>query len=414
MDTWLGFRCMQCAHEYPRDTPVGLCRICEGILFAAYDLNAVAGRVSRRDFESRPPALLERWAELMPVNDPTVFRRVSLGEMQTPLLAIDRLQQAVGMPRLALKMDAYLPTGSLKDRPMSAGMAAALERKVSVVTMSSSGNAAGSLAAHAARAGLRAVVGVFSGIPAAKLGKIRVHGPTVLQVAGGMDDAEDAIRSLAARGGWFNVQSFVNPFSIEGEKTIGLEIALQSAWDPPEVVAFPLGSAGCLLGSYKAFRELHELGFIARVPRLVGVQFDACAPIATAFANGDARISRFSRKPSFSTTLMHEEPVAGNLALQAIRETQGIALSATDDDVRRSMGILGETAGIFAEPAAAIALAGVLRLMHEGRLDANTHVVCLVSGSGLNYVDAAPTRGKLTEPMSLEKIHAMAPEELLA
>ena len=414
MDTWLGFRCTQCALEYPRDTPVGLCPACGGVLFAAYDLAALAGRVTRKDLESRPPTLLERWAELMPVSDRTVFRRVSLGEMQTPLLEVDRLQQAVGMPRLALKMDAHLPTGSLKDRPMSAGMAAALERKVSVVAMSSSGNAAGSLAAHAARAGLRAVVGVFSGIPAAKLGKIRVHGPTVLQVAGGMDDAEDAIRSLAGRGGWFNVQSFVNPFPIEGEKTIGLEISLQSGWDPPEVVAFPLGSAGCLLGSYKAFRELLDLGFIPRIPRLVGVQFEACAPIATAFAKGHARISRFARQPSFSTTLMHEEPVAGNLALRAIRETDGVALSASDDDVRRSMGILGETAGIFAEPAAAIALAGVLRLTHQGRLDPATRTVCLVSGSGLNYVDAAPQRGRLTEPMPLARIRAMSPDELLA
>jgi threonine synthase len=143
----------------------------------------------------------------MPVPDRTVFGRVSLGETQTPLPEIDWLQQAVGMPRLALKMEAHLPTGSLKDRPMSAGMAAAVERKVPVLAMSSSGNAAGSLAAHAARAGLRAVVGVFSGIPAAKLSKIRAHGPTVLQVAGGMDDAEDAITSLSRRGGWFNLDS---------------------------------------------------------------------------------------------------------------------------------------------------------------------------------------------------------------
>lgn len=414
MNTWLGFRCTQCAQEYPRDTPADVCTKCKGILFAVYDLASLAGRVSRKEFESRTPALLERWAELMPVTDRTVFGRVSLGETQTPLLEIDRLQQAVGLPRLALKMDAHLPTGSLKDRPMSAGMAAALERKAPVVAMSSSGNAAGSLAAHAARAGLRAVVGVFSGIPAAKLSKIRVHGPTVLQVAGGMDDAENAITSLSRRGGWFNVQSFVNPFSIEGEKTIALELSVQSGWDPPDVVAFPLGSAGCLLGSYKGFRELRELGLISRIPKLVGVQFEACAPIATAFAKADARISRFTRKPSFSTTLMHEEPVAGNLALQAIRETDGVALSASDDDVRRSMGILGATAGIFAEPAAAIALAGVLRLKHDGRLEPMTRVVCLVSGSGLNYVDAAPQRGKLTGPMSLEQIHAMSPEDLLA
>jgi threonine synthase len=262
------------------------------------------------------------------------------------------------------------------------------------------------------RAGLRAMVGVFAGIPPAKLCKIRVHAPVVLQVAGGMDDAEEAIQSLARRGGWFNGEAFVNPYVLEGEKTISYELAIQSGWDPPEAVAFPLGSAACLIASYKGFQELQAIGCIAKMPRLIGVQFSACAPIAKAFEEGHAHITRFHRTPIFSTTLMHEKPLAGELALRVIQETGGMALAVTDDGVRSAMGLLGR-AGIFAEPAGAISLAGAMHLRQEGRLEGDLRVVCLVSGNGLNYIEAAQQGGKLTGPMSLEAIHAMTPEGLL-
>jgi len=412
MSAWVGFRCTQCAKELPPEAEAGLCPSCKGILFAAYDTAALARRLGRRDFEARPPAMLERWAELMPVRDAATFRRVSLGEQASPLLESEPLARAADVSRLLLKMDAQLPTGSLKDRPMSAVMCGAVERKAPVVCMASSGNAGASMAAHAARAGLQAVIGVFAGVPAAKLCKIRVHAPTVVQVAGGMDDAEEAIQSLARRGHWFNGEAFVNPYALEGEKTIAYELAIQCGWDPPDAVVFPLGSAACVVASYKGFQELAALGCIGKMPRLIGVQFSACAPIAAAFAAGQTQVARFQRTPSFSSTLMHEKPFAGELALRIFRETGGIATAATDDEVRAAMGLLGQ-GGIFAEPAGAIALAGVMRLRREGRLEPNLRVACLVSGNGLNYIEAAPQGGRLTEPLRLDAIHAMAPEALV-
>ncbi len=408
----MGFQCTGCRRALPREAPADRCGACGGVLLAMYDLQGIRGRLSRATFDARPPDLLARWAELMPVANPGVLGRVSLGETETPLLDAPRLAAAFGLLGLRLKMDSYLPTGSLKDRPISAVVAGALERCVPVVAISSSGNAGASLAAHAARAGLSAVISVFAGVPAAKLAKMRVYGPAVVQVAGGMDDAEAASRRLCARLGWLNAEAFVNPYNLEGEKTIAYEIARQDRWEPPDAILFPLGNGACLVASYKGFRELRDLGLVDRVPRHIGVQFEACAPIAAAFAEGRSDIAPVRRAPSFSSTLMHEAPLGGRLALEAIRGTGGVAIAVSDAEVRDAMDRLARDAGCFAEPAGAIAVAGAARLAREGVLGARERVVCLVSGSGLNQVDVATRPGRMTAPVSLDAVDGLDPADL--
>jgi threonine synthase len=413
MTYWLGFRCVDCDAEHPRDAPIGLCPRCNGILLAAYDLPGLRRRISRDMFARRPPRLLARWAELMPFADGQSIQRASLGETETPLLHAKSLGEQIGLPGLALKLDLHLPSASLKDRPQSAVVAGAVERNAKVVAISSSGNAGAALAAHAAKAGLKAVIGVFAGVPEAKLAKIRAYAPSLLLVEGGMDTAEQAIRSLCARSGWFNAESFVNPFANEGEKTIAYEIAIASDWNVPDKIFLPLGQAGCVIAPWKGFRELLELGLIERVPQLIGVQFAACSPIAEAFARGEKDIRPFQRQPTFSTTLMHEHPISGALALRAIRDSGGAAIAASDDEVREAMRLLGRSAGILAEPAGAIALAGAIKQQRAGQISADDNVVCLVSGSGLNYLDAVEAGGRTTGPLALDDIQALDPASLL-
>lgn len=413
MTYWLGFRCVDCGTEHPRETPAGLCPRCNGILHAAYDLSALRARVSRETFERRAPRLLARWAELMPFTDPGVMEQASLGETETPLLRAEALGESLDLPKLAFKLDLYLPSASLKDRPQSAVVAGAIERKVEVVAVSSSGNAGAALAAHAAKAGLKAVVGVFAGVPEAKLAKIRAYAPSLLLVKGGMDTTEQAIRSVCDRGWWFNAESFVNPFANEGEKTIAYEIAIAYDWDVPDHLFLPLGNAGCVVAPWKGFRELLELGLIARMPKLIGVQFAACSPIAEAFRRGENDIRPFHRQPSFSTTLMHENPISGSLALRAIRDSSGAAIAASDDEVREAMRLMAQQVGIFAEPAGAIALAGAIKLRRNGQIGANDSVLCLVSGGGLNYLNATATGGRVTGPLTLDEIGALDPATIL-
>jgi threonine synthase len=413
MTYWLGFRCAKCAAEYPRQAPVGLCPRCDGILHAAYDLPELHRRLSRETLERRAPRLLARWAELMPFADPGVMEQAGLGETETPELRSRALADAVDIPGLSLKLDLYLPSASLKDRPQSAVVAAALERKAGIVAISSSGNAGAALAAHAARAGLKAVIGVFASVPEAKLAKIRAHAPSVLLVEGGMDSAEAAIRSLCGRSDWFNAESFVNPFANEGEKTIAYEIAIASGWKVPDKIFLPLGHAGCVIAPWKGFRELMELGLIERMPQLIGVQFDACMPIVEAFFRGADDIQPFHRKPSFSTTLMHENPISGALALRAIRDSGGAAIAASDDEVREAMRLMAQKAGVLPEPAGAIALAGAIKLRRGGRIATDECVTCLVSGSGLNHLAASEVSGRITGPLTLDAVDALDPATIL-
>jgi threonine synthase len=250
-------------------------------------------------------------------------------------------------------------------------------------------------------------------VPEAKLAKIRAYAPSLLLVEGGMDTAEQATRSLCARSGWFNAESFVNPFANEGEKTIAYEIAIASDWNVPDKIFLPLGQAGCVIAPWKGFRELLELGLIERAPQLIGVQFAACSPIAEAFARGEKDIRPFRRQPTFSTTLMHEHPISGALALRAIRDSGGAAIVASDDEVREAMRLLGQSAGILAEPAGAIALAGAIKQQRAGQISVDDNVVCLVSGSGLNYLNAVEAGGRMTGPLALDDIQALDPASLL-
>ncbi|MGI3171608.1 threonine synthase [Pseudooceanicola sp. C21-150M6] len=395
--TWLGFECSSCGNQTDRDTAVGLCTLCGGIRLARYDLDGLRGKLTHTELAGRSARIMRRFPELLPLENAGTLDRVWLGERETPLVAPERLRAATGLAQLSLKLDLLLPSGSLKDRPHTVTMAAALERGERTVAISSSGNGASAVAAHAARAGLQAVVGVFAEVPEAKLAKIRAYGPRILKLPGHMDGAETAIRDMSPGRGWFNTEAFVNPFNVEGEKSIGLEIAAQTDWDVPDVIVLPLGNGAAVFSPWKALCELHAIGLIDRVPRIVGVQFDACAPIARAFEAGEDRIRPFERKPSFSSTLMHEKPLSAGLALAAVRESGGMAIKVSDDEVRCAMSSLALHGGLFAEPAGAISLAGAMKLLRDGRISGSERIVCLVSGSGLNTPEAMPAQGTVEE-----------------
>ena len=405
---WRGFKCTTCGVAYGRTTDLALCAQCGGILFADYALEDLRADRTADAMRARSPQLLLRWRELMPVTSAASLDRASLGETESPYVEAPSIARDLNVHSLGLKLDCYLPSGSLKDRPQSAAIAGAIERGVSIVSISSSGNAGASLAAHGAKAGIGVVVGLFDGVPSQKLSKILAFGPTVVQVFGGMDTAEHVIRSLSARWGWLNCEAFVNPYALEGEKTIAFEIAAQCNWEPPDVLFLPLGNAACVVAPHKGFRELHALGLVRKVPRLVGVQFEACAPIARAFEERAEDIRPFARKPSFSSTLMHECPISGRLALNAIRESGGAAIAVTDDQVRAAMCALARQAGIFAEPAGAIALAGAKLWADQGKLRPSERIACLVSGSGMNQLDAMPLSGRIIGPLPPEELINLA------
>jgi threonine synthase len=288
-----------------------------------------------------------------------------------------------------------------------------LERHAKVISVNTSGNAATALAAHANRVGIKVVVVLPLGSSQTKIDKARALGARVLQVAGSVDHCANVTRVLAGKAGWFGAESWVNPYMLEGTKSIGLEIASQSGWEAPDAVVLPLGNGAATLGPWKAFKELLELGLIRRMPRIIGIQFEGCAPLVTAFVSGSRTVEPVTPRPTLTTTLMVSNPaVSGPLILDVLRNTGGIAASVSDNEVRESMRLLAQHSGFLAEPAGAISLAGTIKLARSGHIAKEERVVCLVSGAGANQPEMleplspppltlAPGQEHETDPASL-------------
>ena len=392
----------------------GLCE-CGGPRLARYDIENLRKLDLKSTWEARPPTLLARWIELMPFADARWLERVSMGETETPLLDAGTLGKHVGLTSLRLKLDLVLPSNSLKDRPHSAIVAAALERGAKVISVNSSGNAATALAAHANRVGIRVIVAIPLGSAQTKIDKARALGARVIQVAGSVDHCANVMRVLAGKAGWFGAESWVNPYMLEGTKTIGLEIAIQSGWEAPDAVVLPLGNGAATLGPWKAFKELLELGVIQRMPRIIGIQFAGCAPLVTAFDSGSRTVEPVTPRPTLTTTLMVSNPVvSGPLILDVLRETGGLATSVTDDEVREAMRLLAQHSGFLAEPAGAISLAGTLKLARSGRIAKDERVACLVSGAGANQPDRLEALSPPPLTLAPGQEHEIDPASLLA
>jgi threonine synthase len=410
----LGAECVRC-HKLTRPPLVtGLCE-CGGPRVARYDIDALRGRDLRRVFESRAPALLARWIELMPFANAELLERVSMGETETPLLGSGSLGRHVGMEALGLKLDLVLPSASLKDRPHSAIVAAALERDAKVISVNSSGNAATALASHANRVGIETIVAIPLGSSQVKVDKARALGAHVVQLAGSVDQCANVMRVLAAKGGWFAAESWVNPYMVEGTKTIGFEIASQMKWDPPDVLVLPLGNGAATVGPWKALDELHQLGIVERVPRIVGVQWAHCAPLVKAFESGATEPEPVIARPTLTTTLMVSNPsVSGPYILEVLRKSGGLATAVSDDEVREAMRLLAQHCGVLAEPAGAISLAGALKLARTGAIGRDERVVALVSGAGANQPDRMEMLSPPPVTLTAGQEHELDPASLLA
>lgn len=383
----IGSECVRCGRNTPPPLLIGLCE-CGGPRVARYDLERLREQDMKSTFESRAPALLARWIELMPFADAGVLERVSMGETETPLIDGGTLGTHVGLTALRLKLDLVLPSQSLKDRPHSSIVAAALERGAKVISVNSSGNAATALASHANRVGIRTIVAIPHGSSQMKIDKARALGARVVQMEMSVDQCANVMRVIAAKAGWFVAESWLNPYMLEGTKTIGFEIAAQLQWEAPDVVVLPLGNGAATLGPWKALDELMQLGVITRMPRLVGVQFEGCAPIVKAFESGARVVEPLTARPTLTTTLMVSNPsVSGPYILEVLRKASGVAISVSDDEVREAMRLLARDSGVLAEPAGAISLAGTIKLARSGAIGRDERVVCLVSGSGTNQPD---------------------------
>lgn len=388
MEHVLGLKCVLCGAEYAVDEVPYVCpkHGNEGILDVVYDYRAVARQLSPRTLAANPERSIWRYKPLLPVRADSPPPPLTVG--WTPLYEAERLRVKLGLPHLWIKDDGRQPTASYKDRASAVAIVKAQELGRDTVCAASSGNAAASLAGLSASVGLLNVIFVPETAPQAKIAQLLIFGATVLLVRGTYDQAFDLSLEATHRYGWYSRSTAFNPYLSEGKKTGSLEICEQLGWDPPDRIFVGVGD-GCIIGGLgKGLRDLAALGFIDRLPRLMGVQAAGSAVLVKAWQAGAEEIT-----PIAPTTLADSISVGiprdRIKALRAVRDTGGEYLSVSDEEILEAMRILGQESGVFAEPAGATPFAGLLKMLREGRIDPAERIVVLVTGNGLKDIPSA-------------------------
>jgi len=380
--------CIFCGTSYPAQD-IYTCPRCgiSGILDVTYDYRAIARQLTRRVLSRRAEPGQWRYRELLPIRANAKLPDLCVGG--TPLTPAPALARHIGIRSLFLKDDGRNATGSLKDRASAIGVVKAIEQRKKIIACASTGNAASSCAGMAASMGIRSVIFVPERAPEPKVTQLLIFGATVIRVRGSYEQAFQLCQRSCEKWGWYNRNSGINPYLVEGKKTVGLEIAEQLEWKPPDWVAVSVGDGCTLAGVWKAFRELKQLGLVARTPRILGVQAQGAAPITAAF------LSRESLRPMEPRTIADSIAVGvprnWKKAVDAVRESRGTMLNVTDDEILDAMRDTGRLAGIFAEPAAATAVAGLRHAVAEGAIGRRANAVAIITGNGLKDIQSART-----------------------
>jgi threonine synthase len=386
---WL--ECIACGETFPPFEAIRYtCDECDGLLEVRY-----ADPPTFEDFEGRG---VWRYADALPFEE-----GVSLPEGDTPLHRVPRLEEEVGVEHLRVKHEGMNPTGAFKDRGMTVGVRVAQELGVGRLACASTGNTSAALAAYGARGGMETLVLLPAGkVASGKIAQAALHGARILEVDGNFDDCLDIVQDLAAAGEVYLLNS-LNPFRLEGQKTIGLEIleACRDDYDEvPDRIVLPVGNAGNTAALYKCFRELVQSGALDpdEVPKLTGVQAAGAAPMVEAVEEGNEEIRRWPDVETVATAIRIGNPVNAPKALPGIRGTGGTAVAVDDDDITDAQRDLARE-GVGVEPASAASLAGLRKLRDRGVVDDDETVVCLTTGHLLKDPEAAYEAGTDPEPV---------------
>ncbi len=397
------FRCNECGTRYREEEVRYTCPECSQKQQAGGEirgvLEVVLDKLPSEWPSARPsdPGFLEAFWPLISGHQ---IPPLPVGD--TPLLEVHRLREELGMPDLWLKDDTRNPSGSTKDRASLLVVAKALEAGHRTIATASTGNAATALAAVAAAAGAMAVVFVPATAPRAKLVQMLVHGARVVRVAGSYDLAFELCREACERFGWYNRNTALNPFTIEGKKTAALEIAHQLGDHQPDVVVVPTGDGVIISGVAKGFEDLVRAGLLDRVPRLLAVQPSGSNAIVRALDAGSETVERIDDAASVADSLTVQTPRNARLALAKIRACGGAGVSVDDDVIVAAISRLARSTGVFAEPAGAAALAGLELGLAKGMIRHDERVVLLITGTGLKDIPAATGAVSIPEPIAPE------------
>jgi len=382
--TLTDLECPECGKRFNASRIQTFCADCKSPLLARYDLDKARRLVDPQTVSKRPRGLW-RWAEILPVRNET--KRLTLGEGDTPLSLARRLGESLGLEKLYIKDESGNPTGSFKARGLAVAVSKAIELNVTGLVVPTAGNAGGALAAYAARAGLEAHVFMPKDAPLANQLEVKAYGADLVLVDGLISEAGKLAAEQAAQHKWFDVSTFKEPYRVEGKKTMGLELAEHFNWELPEVIVYPTGGGTGLVGMWKAFEEMENLGWIdPKRPRMVSVQAAGCAPIVRAFQEGAERAGFWQNAETRAAGLRVPGPFADRLILQILRASDGTAIAVSDEEIVLAQEEIASKEGILAAPEGAATWAALKQLARQGWLKPDERMVLFNTGSGLKYL----------------------------
>lgn len=382
-------RCRECHRTYPLQA-LHACEFCFGPLEVVYDYEALRKHVSRKRIEAGPPSLW-RYRDFLPCDADAA---IDIGAGFTPLIHAKNLGKALGLPKLYLKNDTVNPTWSFKDRVVAVAATRARELGYRTLACASTGNLANSVSAHAAAAGMEAIVFIPADLEEGKVVGSSIYGPTLVKVRGNYDAVNRLCAELASTYQWAFVNVNVRPYYSEGSKTLGFEVAEQLGWRAPDHCVVPIASGSLFVKIRKGLDELARVGLIepART-RMSGAQAAGCSPVATAWAERSMNF-RPQKPNTIAKSLAIGNPADGYYALVQLRDTNGDCGSVTDDEIVEGMKLLAETEGIFAETAGGVTVASLKQLVERGSIHPDELVVAFITGAGFKTIDAVAGRLK--------------------
>ncbi len=401
-----GLRCLVCGKAYPYGN-AHTCSECgiQGILDVQYNYDAVAASLKPALLNTRPHNQW-RYRELLPVSVEARIPPLHIG--WTPTYDAPRLASEVGLKKLFLKDDGRNPTSSFKDRASSVGVIKAIEFGFGTIACASTGNAASSLAGISAAVGLRSVIFVPQRAPEPKITQLLVFGATVVRVKGTYEQAFDLCREACGRFGWYDRNSGTNPFLVEGKKTAGLEIAEQFGSTLPDWVGVSVG-AGCTIGGIgKGLREMKRLGFINRLPKLLGVQAEGARPILDSFSGGTDLVPAPTN--TIADSIAVGTPRNWRRAISELTGSCGAMVAVSDDEILAAMRSTARLAGVFGEPAGIAGVAGLKKAVTQGVVDPNGSAVIVITGNGLKDIQSA--KQAVGQPIDIEPDFRLLENEL--
>jgi threonine synthase len=391
-------KCINCNSEYNIDEIIYFCKKCGDLLEIEYDQNELDRAPKENEWRNAPLSVW-RYRLFMPVKDSSKI--VTLNEGGTGLHLCQRLAKQLGIRQLYVKNEGENPTGSFKDRGMTVGVTKAVELGAKSVICASTGNTSASLAAYAAKAGLQCSVLIPAGkIAYGKLSQAMIYGAKVIQVRGNFDQALNMVLKLSEKHRNIYLLNSINPFRIEGQKSLGFEICDQLNQQAPDRVVVPVGNAGNIGAIWKGFKEFHDSNFVNSLPKMTGIQADRAAPIATAIKNGNDTIVPVAEPETVATAIRIGAPVSWKKAMNAIKESHGTAETVTDAEILDAQKTLARVEGLFVEPASASSIAGLKKLIENGEIDRDEIVVCVTTGHGLKDPDTAISMSE--EPIEVD------------